>query len=72
MEIRLSQFQKALASFRYLVNVPMEPLKQIIDDRKALSHIYKEEVFQEILVKFVSYLNVFEKVLSIMEKNHKK
>lgn len=39
-----------------------------IDDRNSLSHIYKKELFDDVLSRFPGYLNVFRIIIDVVEK----
>ncbi len=39
-----------------------------IDDRNSLSHIYKKEIFLDVLSRFPGYLSVFRKIVEVIEK----
>lgn len=43
-----------------------ETLLDIIDDRNRLSHIYKEEFFEEILQKLPEYLKIMKKISGVV------
>ncbi len=55
----------------YLIDVITEDeyelLLEMLDDRNKLSHIYKEEFFNEINSKLPGYLSIMKKVESILK-----
>lgn len=51
----------------YLSEESYMTLISAIDDRNALAHIYRDEVFQQILKQFPGYLAVFKQVIESIE-----
>jgi nucleotidyltransferase substrate binding protein (TIGR01987 family) len=63
--------KKAIKEFfniGYIDYEKYELLLQMIDDRNYLSHIYKQELFAEILEKLPVYLNVMLYVFSLLKE----
>jgi len=56
---------------KYLSENDYMLLLKAIDDRNALSHVYREEVFREIVGRFPEYLVVLENVMLLIEKKLK-
>lgn len=46
-----------------------ETMIQIIEDRNRLSHLYREELFNEVYDKLAAYSEVFERILNLIKSN---
>jgi uncharacterized protein YutE (UPF0331/DUF86 family) len=63
---------KNLFLSRHIDQKGYEALMEMIDDRNMLSHIYRVEYFDKIYAKLISYSDLMERVISIIEdEDHK-
>ena len=62
------QSVKAFYLAKYLKEDEYMQLLKAIDDRNELSHVYKEELFKEIVGRFPTYLVMFQSIISQIEK----
>jgi nucleotidyltransferase substrate binding protein (TIGR01987 family) len=63
---------KNLFLSKHIEQKDYEALMEMIDDRNMLSHIYRVEYFDKIYAKLISYSDLMERVISIIEdEDHK-
>ena len=48
-----------------------ENVMKMIDDRNSLSHIYKEDMFEDILIRLPEYLKGMKKVFNLLSQSIK-
>ena len=63
---------KKLFLSRHVDQKDYETLMEMIDDRNMLSHIYRVEYFDKIHAKLISYSDLMERVVAIIEDEYHK
>lgn len=63
---------KAFYRYTSIGEEKYEILIQIIEDRNRLSHLYREELFNEVYRKLAVYSEVFEELLNIIKDENSK